>query len=47
MDYNRDVRRATHDTMTNLVMAAGYLLLSPFLVDVKLLDCRVMMGFTT
>ncbi|XP_038895284.1 E3 ubiquitin-protein ligase listerin isoform X5 [Benincasa hispida] len=23
MDYNRDVRRATHDTMTNLVMAAG------------------------
>ncbi|XP_022154880.1 E3 ubiquitin-protein ligase listerin isoform X2 [Momordica charantia] len=23
MDYNRDVRRATHDTMTNLVIAAG------------------------
>ena len=23
MDYNREVRRATHDTMTNLVLAAG------------------------
>lgn len=23
MDYNREVRRATHDTMTNLVLAVG------------------------
>lgn len=24
MDYNREVRRATHDTMTSLVGAAGF-----------------------
>lgn len=24
MDYNREVRRATHDTMTLLVAAVGY-----------------------
>ena len=27
MDYNREVRRATHDTMTNLVTAVGFELL--------------------
>lgn len=26
MDYNREVRRATHDTMTNLVTAVGFVL---------------------
>lgn len=27
MDYNREVRRATHDTMSNLVTAVGFELL--------------------
>lgn len=27
MDYNREVRRATHDTMTNLVIVVGFELL--------------------
>lgn len=26
MDYNREVRRATHDTMTNIVTAVGFVL---------------------
>lgn len=28
LDYNREVRRATHDTMTNLVDAVGFVLIS-------------------
>lgn len=28
MDYNREVRRATHQTMTSLVAAAGFVPIS-------------------
>ena len=44
VDYNRDVRRATHDTMTSLVIAVGAELLS-CTVDISVLSIFVLFFF--